>query len=213
MQSIFAKRSRPHHCHRPTSQPSTHTNTSLGQRSLTRRRSPTSSQEILGQLWAVVVHIVAASFLIATVCELCMCTSAASQPCCLAAVVGVPKFCCGFCCCWAPLVSSRQTLWWISCASFGSLSSTSSAADSSWFPPQHPELDHQLPPHEISSWRSTLPKSARKTLTPCYHVLAKNELVCESLVDTTFGKLREYEWRNGVQKMNAIVNVTSESAL
>ena len=57
--AFFVKRSRPHHCHRLTSQPSVHTNTSLGQRSLTRLRGPTSSQEMLGQLWVVVVHIVA----------------------------------------------------------------------------------------------------------------------------------------------------------
>ena len=43
-------------------------------------------------------------------------------------------------------------------------------------------------------------KPAFKTLTPCYHVLAKNELVCEPLVDTTFENLGEHEWRNGVQK-------------
>ena len=103
-----------------------------------------------------------------------MCTSAASQLCCLAAVVGLPTFCCGFCRCRAPLRSSRQNLCWNSCASFGSLSCTSAAADSSWFPPRHPELDHQLRPHEISTRRSTLPKSALKTLTPCFHVVAKN---------------------------------------
>ena len=148
-----------------------------------------------------------------TVCELCMCTSAASQLCCLAVVVGLPKFCCGFSRYRAPLGRSRQTLWWTSCASFGSLSCTSSKADSLWFPSQHPELDHTLPPHEISTWRSTLPKSVLRTLTTCYHVLAKNELVCEPLVDTTFEKLGEHEWRNGVQKMTARVNVTSESAL
>ena len=142
-----------------------------------------------------------------------LCTSAASQLCCLAAVVGLPKVCCGFCRCRAPLGSSRQTLWWISCASFGSLSCTSSAADSLWFPPQHPELDHQLPPHDISTWRSALPKSVLKTLTPCYQVLAKNDLVCEPLVDKTFEKLGEHEWRNGVQKLYARVNVTIESAL
>ena len=55
---FFVKRSRHHHCHCLTSQPSTHSNTSLGQRSLTRRRGPTSSQEMLCQLWVVVVHIV-----------------------------------------------------------------------------------------------------------------------------------------------------------
>ena len=108
---------------------------------------------------------------------------------------------------------SRQILNWDSFASFGSLSCTSSAADSLWFPPQHPKLDHQLPPHEISTWKSTLPKSALKNLTPCFQFLAKNAKVCEPLVDTTFEKLGEHEWRNGVQKMNARVNVTSESAV
>ena len=75
---------------------------------------------------------------------------------------------------------SRQTLTWDSFASFGSLSCTSSPANSLWFPPnlsisrRHPVLDYQLP-HEISTRRSTWPKSALKTLTPCYHVLAKNK--------------------------------------
>ena len=124
-----------------------------------------------------------------------MCTSAASQLCCLAAVVGLPKFCCGFCRCRAPLASSRQTPWWISCAIFGSLSCTSSPADSLWLPPQHPELDHQLPPHDISTWRSTLSMFSQK-----------NE--CEPLADTTFEEPGEHEWRNGVQQMNARVNVT-----
>ena len=62
VQSIFVKCSRPHHCHRLTFQPSTHANTSLGQRSLTRRRGPISSLEKLGELLAVVVHIVLVKF-------------------------------------------------------------------------------------------------------------------------------------------------------
>ena len=56
--AFFVKRSRHHHCNRQTFQPSTRTSTSLGQRSLTRRRGPPSGQEMLGQLWVVVVHIV-----------------------------------------------------------------------------------------------------------------------------------------------------------
>ena len=57
---IFAQHfCQPHNCHRLTSHPSTRTNMSLGQRSSTRRRGPTSSQEMLGQFWVVVVHIVA----------------------------------------------------------------------------------------------------------------------------------------------------------
>ena len=142
-----------------------------------------------------------------------MCTSAASQLCCLAAVVGLPKFCCGFCRCQAPLGSSRKILWWISCASFGSLFCTRSAADSLWFPPQHLELDHQLPPHEISTWRSTLPKSALKTLTPCYHVLAKMNWSA-----SLWWTQRLRSWANMIgetvtKKMDARRNVTNESAL
>ena len=109
-------------------------------------------------------------------------------------------------------LGSRQTLCWNSCASVGSLSCIGSAADSSWFPPRRLELDHQLPPREISTWRSTLLKSALNSFTPCFHVRAKNELVCESLVDTTFEMLGEHEWRKWCPKMNARVNVTNESA-
>ena len=177
MQSIFVKRSRPHLCHRLTSQPSTHTNTSLGQRSLTRRRGPASSQERLGRRWAVVVHNAATPCFIVFVKFWHGLRVLHVHTRCFPTVLSgrLPKICCGFCRCRSPLGSCRQTLWWISCASFGSLSCASSVAESLWFPPQHPELDHQLPPHEISTWRSTLPKSALKTLTPCYLVLAKNE--------------------------------------
>ena len=134
-----------------------------------------------------------------------MCPYAASQQCCLAPWSDCPS---------SATVSVVVELHWevlsklcggFLAASFGSMSCTSSPDNSLWFPPQHPELDHQLPPHEISTRRSTWPKSALKTLTPCYHVLAKNELVCEPLVDTTFEKLGEHEWRNGVQNLNARV--------
>ena len=176
MQSIFVKRSRPHHFHRLTSQPATHTRTSLGQTSLTRRRSPTSSQQILGQLWAVVVHIVATPFSSyssrsGNVGELRMCISAASQLCCLAAVVGLPKFCGGVCRCRAPLgsFSANSVVDFLRKRCLAVLHKFCSgcvvvSTSTSRIGP---------PPHEISTWRSTLPKSALKTLTPCYHVLAK----------------------------------------
>ena len=154
---FFVKRSRHHHCHCLTSQPSTHSITSLGQRSLTRRRGPTSSQEMLGQLWVVVVHIVGTPCFIVLV-------KFWHHPRALR-VVGLLKLCCEFFRCRAPLGSSWQTLRWNACASFGSLSRASSAADSSLFPQRHPELDHQLPPHEISTWSSTFTKSALKTPT------------------------------------------------
>ena len=137
-----------------------------------------------------------------------MCTSAASQLCCLAAVVGLLKFCFGFCRCRAPLGSSRQTLWWISCASFGSLSCTSSAASTATSrigPPASTTRNLDMEKH-IAQVSAQDPH----TMLSCS---CRDELVCEPLVDTTFKKLGEHEWRNGDQKMNARVNVTSESAL
>ena len=218
MQSIFVKRSRPHHCHRLTSQLSTHTNTSLGQRSLTRWRGPTSSQEMLGQLWAVVVHIVATP---------CFIYSSKFWHRLRAPHVHI--------CCFATVLSGRRgriaqvLLWFLSLSSSTGKFSANSVVGflrKLWLAVLHKfssqfvvvstatsRTDHQLPPHEISTRRSTWPKSALKTLTPCYHVLAKNKLVCEPLVGTTFEKLGEHEWRNGFQNMNARVNVTSESAL
>ena len=150
--SIFVKHSRPHHCHRLTSQLSSQTNTSLCQRSSSRRRGPTSSQEmfvLLSQRPALgrgrphrrhsMFHRsrqVLAPFA-SSACAHLLLPNCAVWPswsdCPSSAVVSVVR---------APLGSSRQTLWWISCASFGSLSCTSSKADSLWFPPQHLELDH-----------------------------------------------------------------------
>ena len=193
MQSIFVKRSRLHHCHRLTSQLTTHTNTSLGQRSLTRRRGPRNSQEILGQLWAVVVphrchaifhrtRQVLAPFVSSASAHLLLPNCAVWPPC-------SPQWFVDF------LRCPAQVLQRIRCGFHRNISNWTTS----------------FPAHEMSTWRSTLPKSALKTITPCFHVLAEMNWSA-SFWWTTFKKLGEHEWRNGDQKLNARVNVTSESA-
>ena len=113
----------------------------------------------------------------------------------------------------APLGRSRQTLWWISCASFGSLSCTSSKADSLWFPPQHPELDHTASTLSKSRHGEALCPSQRSG--PSRHVIMFLPKMnwSASLWWTQHLRSCANMWRNGVQKMTARVNVTSESAL
>ena len=92
-----------------------------------------------------------------------------------------------------------------------------SAADSLWFPPQHLELDHQfqLPPREISTWRSTLPKSALRTLTNligivCFFFMLQRNIIWSANLWRT-RNLRmsaNMSGENSVQMMTADVNLT-----
>ena len=181
--TIFAM----HFCHALTSSPLPSSDIPAfdayehGQRSLTRRRGPTSSQELLGQLWAVVIQIVASPCFILLVKFWHRLRALHVHICCFPTVLSGCRGRIAQVLLWFLSLSSSTGKFSAkslvdSCAIFGSLSCSSSPADSLWFPP-----------HDISTWRSTLPKSSAQdphAMLSCSR--KKNELVREPLADTTF---------------------------